>query len=205
MDAVPPASLHLRPWGQGTASKSIRKPHTSSSQSGDPHTPSSESEESHPAFSQSGESHAPSSQSGYSHSPSSQSGDRHPPSSQSSDCPTCYLHNFAPTVFCSWNALLPSLLGPFCCFLKAGLSHVLLWEALCHPRQKGRALAILDSQSPATPHPAGGHLRHCLSPTYEAGPGARDPWLRAGGPIPYPFGTPASSWAQRCKTSVPIL
>lgn len=62
MDAVPPASLHLRPWGQGTASKSIRKPHTSSSQSGDPHTPSSESEESHPAFSQSGESHAPSSQ-----------------------------------------------------------------------------------------------------------------------------------------------
>ena len=31
----------------------------------------------------------------------------------------------------------------------------------------------------------------------------RDPWLRAGGPVRFPFQTPASSWAQRDRISAP--
>ena len=130
-EADPPSSLHPRPWGGGTAPTPIRKPYTLSSQSG--------------------EHHPPSSQSGKPHTPSSQSGEPHPPSSQSGDCPTCYLHTFAHAVSPFGNALPLHCLAEFCCFLRVWLSHALLWEALCHPGQEERALAILDSQGRATP------------------------------------------------------
>ena len=72
-------------------------------------------------------------------------------SSQSGDCPTCYLHTFAHAVSPFGNALPLHCLAEFCCFLRVWLSHALLWEALCHPGQEERALAILDSQGRATP------------------------------------------------------